>query len=123
MAKKTAKKTAAKRRSAAAKKTAAKRRSAAAKKTAATKHGPNGRFAPSDQTAASYIARCLRQARERAGLTLEQMADLTGRRKQAISQIELSRNVSEHTVVAYAEALNLSMGELLQLADDEVEND
>jgi len=97
------------------------------KKTAATKHsaaatttqrGPAGRFAASDKSAAGHIARCLRQARERAGLTVEQMAALTGRRKQTISKAELATSVSERTALAYAQALNLTMNELLQLDDE-----
>jgi DNA-binding XRE family transcriptional regulator len=99
----------------AAKAKPAKKRSAAARPA---RRSPTGRFAAGDQSAAGHIARCLRQARERAELTVEQMAALTGKSKQAISKAELAATVSERTALAYAQALNLTMNELLHLDDE-----
>jgi len=64
-----------------------------------------------------YFARCIRAARKRAGLTQAQLATMAGMRQTNISALERARrHPTEPTLLAIAQALGLSLAELVAMA-------
>jgi len=65
----------------------------------------------------NYIGNAIREHREQAGLTQEELADRIGMRRSSITSIEMGRqNVLVHSLYSIAEAFNVPINNLLPAA-------